>query len=118
MRDYEEVSRAAEAASAVGAEQGVREAVDDLGSLSQDLVPYDTGLLSQSLSKQVTGHGASTVGQVAYDRPPYAEIQHEDETLRHQDGRVAHFLSGPLKVEARRYVNHIARRTGEAINHA
>ncbi|GLW91772.1 hypothetical protein [Actinokineospora globicatena] len=117
MRDYEDVLRAAEAASAVGAELGMQEVVDDLGAESQDVVPYDQGDLSRSMRKTVTSAGAVTVGQVSYDTV-YAPYQHYDESLRHDPGRTAFFLSGPAYEDRVRHVDHLAQRVADAIGDA
>lgn len=56
-------------------------------------VPIEEGTLSRSGSVSVDrGQG---VVQISYDTP-YAVVQHEDESLRHDAGRKAKFLEDPM----------------------
>jgi hypothetical protein len=95
--------------------QGVGETCDDLLSVSRDEVPYDQGDLSNSGLAAVEATPAGAHGAVGYDTP-YAARQHEDPTLRHQDGRKARFLGDPLRENANRYLDHIAETVRDALS--
>ncbi|WP_018223887.1 minor capsid protein [Salinispora pacifica] len=63
---------------------------------SSTLVPHEEGDLERS-GEVTTDPGSGTVA-VSYDRP-YAGRQHEDMTLRHDDGRQAKYLEQPMTTE-------------------
>lgn len=88
----DEVIAALEAASF----EGTQLAGEYLLGESDALVPLEEGDLSRS--GEVTSD--ATTGQVAvsYDRP-YAVRQHEELTWRHDPGRTAKYLEGPMHDE-------------------
>lgn len=106
MDDFEAVLGDAERAVRRGTINGVRGACRSLLSDSRDLVPYDQGDLSRSGAVSMDTAGSEVEGQVSYDTP-YAVIQHEAEEFRHQDGRTANYLGGPLRANSDRYLAHI-----------
>lgn len=114
MDNFDAVLRRVDAATQRGMEQGVREALDEFGAATQDVVPYDQGTLSASMSKRVTGRGPIVDGHLAYDTV-YAARQHEETTWRHDPGRTAKYVSGPLASDGQRYAEWIAQRAADAI---
>lgn len=114
MKDFIAVLRASQEQLAAVLPEAVREACDDLLSVSRDEVPYDQGGLSNSGKVTVAGSGSEVEGAVSYDTP-YAARQHEEVGWNHQDGRKAKYLGDPFRENAQRYLDHIARRSGEAL---
>jgi|SRR6476469_6065202 len=115
MQDFGKVLAQAEQAIRAAMVQGVHEACDDLLSVSRDEIPYDQGDLSNSGLAAVEATATGANGAVGYDTP-YAARQHEDPTLRHQDGRKARFLGDPLRENADRYLDHIASTINNALS--
>lgn len=76
------------------------EAIQDLGhdalEKSNRVVPIEEGTLANSGT--VTSDKTAGVVQVSYDTP-YAVVQHEDQSLRHNDGRKAKFLEDVMLQE-------------------
>ena len=105
--DFEAVLDASLKSARRGTIRGVRESCRDLLSVSRDRVPYDQGDLSRSGAVSMDSTGTEVQGAVNYDTK-YAEIQHEAEDFRHQDGRTANYLGGPLREKSDRYLTHIA----------
>lgn len=95
--------------------EGVRDAADELLSVSRDEVPYDQGDLSRSGQAQVRSGGDVVVGAVSYDQPPYDVVQHEGVDLRHDNGRKAHFLSDPVRERGDDLIAHIGRKVGDVL---
>lgn len=56
-------------------------------------VPIEEGTLTRSGTVSVDR--ANGVIQISYDTP-YAIVQHEDQSLRHDDGRKAKYLEDPM----------------------
>ncbi|MGD6762045.1 hypothetical protein ACOKM5_24230 [Streptomyces sp. BH097] len=83
-------------ATQAGASRGVRLALEHLLQVSRGRVPIEEGTLERSGT--VTVNEADLEGAVSYDTP-YAVRQHEDMTLRHDNGRTAKYLEGPLHEE-------------------
>ncbi|WP_028183465.1 hypothetical protein [Salinispora arenicola] len=75
---------------------GLLVAGEHLLQTSSGLVPHEEGDLERS-GEVSSDPGSGTVA-VSYDRP-YAVKQHEDLTLRHDDGRQAKYLEGPMSTE-------------------
>jgi hypothetical protein len=67
---------------------GLRQAGELVLERSNRMVPLEEGTLERS--GRVTDNGRDEVA-VSYDTP-YARVQHEDMTLRHDNGRSAKFL--------------------------
>lgn len=88
--------RAAERAVRAGALRGIRIATERLLQLARARVPIEEGTLERSGVASVDED--SLTGAVSFDTP-YAVRQHEDMTLRHDDGRSAQYLRGPLHEE-------------------
>lgn len=65
-------------------------------SRSQELVPVDTGALSESCVIETTGQGFERVAKVAY-KAPYALYVHEDLTANHPNGGQAKFLEQAMR---------------------
>lgn len=96
----------AEARVLAALQRATKEAARDLKKRSQDVVPYDNGDLSRSAEVSTEVDGTTVRAAVSYDTP-YAAVQHEDTTLRHQDGRQAKYLSGPQRSKAQKYNQYI-----------
>ena len=64
---------------------GVTAVTNDVAARSDELVPFDTGNLSQSQTIDTPSPGGRIVGEVGYggSAAPYALVQHEDLTLSH-----------------------------------
>lgn len=75
---------------------GLEVAAEHLLQESSTLVPHEEGDLERS-GEVSSDPGSGTVA-VSYDRP-YAIRQHEDLTLRHDDGRQAKYLEQPMTTE-------------------
>lgn len=78
---------------------------------SRDVAPIEESTLIRSGFTEVDR--ANLVGQVAYDTP-YAVVQHEDPTLRHDAGRKDHYLSDVVEANRRRHLDHIQRKVAGA----
>ncbi|TDC42091.1 minor capsid protein [Micromonospora sp. KC213] len=87
--DGDEVEALLQAASFEGAEL----AAEHLLGESNLLVPHEEGDLERS--GEVTSDESTGEVVVSYDRP-YAVKQHEDLTLRHDEGREAKYLEKPM----------------------
>jgi hypothetical protein len=85
------------AAARRGALRGLATAAEHLLALSRREVPIEEGTLERSGRAEVDA--AAMRGSVSYDTP-YAVRQHEELTWRHDPGRNAKYLEGPLNREA------------------
>lgn len=76
--------------------EGLELAAEHLLRVSSDLAPHEEGDLARSgeVSKDETQQAVA----VSYDRP-YAVKQHEDMTLRHDEGKQAKYLETPMSTE-------------------
>ncbi|MFF7146046.1 minor capsid protein [Streptomyces sp. SID2888] len=79
-----------------GALRGLRLAAEHVLERSRRLVPIEEGTLERSGVASVDE--ATMTAGVSYDTP-YAVRQHEDLTLRHDNGRTAKYLEKPLREE-------------------
>lgn len=79
---------------------------------SSTLVPHEEGDLERS-GEVSSDPGSGTVA-VSYDRP-YAVRQHEDLTLKHDDGRRAKYLEGPMATDRDVMLALIARAAGKPL---
>lgn len=84
------------AAIAGASMEGLGLAAEHLLQVSSQLAPHEEGDLARSgdVSKD---EGRKAVA-VSYDRP-YAVVQHEDMTLRHDAGKTAKYLETPMTTE-------------------
>lgn len=80
-----------------GAVKGLNVAMEHLLQVSREEVPHEEGTLERSGTPSVDA--SSLTGAVSYDGP-YAVIQHEDLTFRHDAGRKAKYLEDPFDAEA------------------
>ena len=76
--------------------EGLELAAEHLLEVSSERVPLEEGDLDRS--GEVSSDRASGTVAVSYDRP-YAVRQHEDMTLRHDEGRTAKYLEDPMHEE-------------------
>lgn len=90
------LQRAAENVVA-GANRGLLLAAEHLLGESRRLVPTEEGTLDRS-GKVSTDEGSNRAA-VSYNTP-YAAVQHEDLTFKHDDGRQAKYLEQPMNTEA------------------
>ncbi|MYX36727.1 MULTISPECIES: hypothetical protein [unclassified Streptomyces] len=77
--------------------RGVQLAAEHVLERSRARVPIEEGTLERSGVVSVDEDDVTAA--VSYDQP-YAVRQHEDLTLRHDQGRTAKYLEGPLLEEA------------------
>jgi hypothetical protein len=89
-----------------GADKGTSDAAQHLLQVSQQRVPLEEGTLLRT--GRVIGSGLRK--GVTYDTV-YARRQHEELTWRHDPGRTAKYLEGPLNEEA----ETLQRIIGEAV---
>ncbi|WP_320069604.1 hypothetical protein [Micromonospora sp. RTGN7] len=75
---------------------GTEVAAEHLLQVSSTLVPHEEGDLERS--GEVSSDRSSQTVAVSYDRS-YSVRQHEDMTLRHDDGRQAKYLEEPMGTE-------------------
>lgn len=92
------------ARTARAAARGLGHAAEHLLGVSRQLVPLEEGTLERSGVASVSSSGAASAdaatlqAAVSYDTP-YAVIQHEDMTFRHDPGRQAKYLEQPMATE-------------------
>lgn len=79
-----------------GAVKGLNVAMEHLLQKSREQVPHEEGALERSGVPSVDE--ANLIGAVSYDTP-YAVRQHEDLTLKHDEGRKAKYLEDPFDAE-------------------
>ncbi|MEU8821803.1 hypothetical protein [Actinoplanes sp. NPDC048796] len=77
--------------------EGLELAAEHLLQVSTNLAPHEEGDLARS--GEVSSDKASGTVAVSFDRP-YAVVQHEDLTMRHDDGKQAKYLEEPMGTEA------------------
>jgi len=87
------------AAIAAQAERAALLAAQHVLGESTDVVPIEEGTLSRSGVATAETQGDQAVGAVSY-KGPYAVIQHERMDFRHDQGRQAKYLEGPLTASA------------------
>src|SRR5689334_13356302 len=92
--------------------QGLELAADHLLQVSSGLAPHEEGDLERS--GEVSKDPGSQTVAVSYDRP-YAVKQHEDMTLRHDDGRKAKYLEDPMNEEKPTMLALIAKAAGKPL---
>ena len=83
------------AAAQGGALRGVTLGAEHVLSESSKVVPIEEGTLSRSGKTSAEMTGDVAVAAVSYDTP-YAVRQHEELDYRHDPGRQAKYLEGPL----------------------
>ncbi len=93
-----------------GAERGVGMALEYLLAEARTQVPIEEGTLERSGATQQDG----LRGTVSFDTP-YAVIQHEDMSLRHDAGRSAKYLERPMAQEGPQAMRIIAAQIQRAI---
>jgi hypothetical protein len=86
-----QIAAAAERAALLGAQHVLAE--------STKVVPIEEGTLSRSGTATAETQGTAAVGAISYDGP-YAVRQHEELGYRHDQGRQAKYLEGPLTASA------------------
>lgn len=89
--------------------EGGKEAVEELKRLSQAVVPVDMMDLHNSATATFTPTAEGFRGSVTYDGP-YAARQHEEVDWRHDPGRQAKYLGGPLRANSDRLQEHITEK--------
>ena len=80
-----------------GAVRGLRIGMEHVLQVSREEVPHEEGTLERSGTPSVDP--VALIGAVSYDTV-YAIKQHEDLTLKHDDGRKAKYLEDPWDAEA------------------
>ncbi|MFF0721345.1 hypothetical protein [Micromonospora sp. NPDC003816] len=92
--------------------QGAQLAAEHLLQVSSGLAPHEEGDLERS--GEVSGDPGTGAVAVSYDRP-YAVRQHEDQTLRHDQGRKAKYLEDPMGTERATMLAIIAKTAGKPL---
>lgn len=100
------------AALAEASMEGLELAAEHLLQVSSSLVPHEEGDLERS--GEVTSDEASGTVAVSYDRE-YSVRQHEDLTLRHDDGRQGKYLEQPMSTEKPTMLALIAKAAGKPL---
>lgn len=90
-------SAAALSGTRAGSVRGLRLAAEHVLERARARVPIEEGTLERSGTASVDEE--SLTAGVSFDQP-YAVRQHEDLGLRHDDGRTAKYLEGPMTEEA------------------
>ncbi|WP_284291185.1 hypothetical protein [Luteimicrobium album] len=91
-------------------ERGLGVAAEHVLTVSNARVPHEEGTLERS---GATSQNGTTVA-ISYDTP-YAVRQHEDLSLRHDEGRQAKYLESALNDEARTVGDIVAQAAREAL---
>ncbi|XTZ18189.1 hypothetical protein ACQSSU_12845 [Micromonospora echinospora] len=107
--DGERVLAQLQDASLAGAEL----AAEHLLQVSSALAPHEEGDLERS--GEVSSDRGTGAVAVSFDRP-YAVRQHEDMTLRHDDGRRAKYLEEPMSTERDVMLRLIAKVAGRPLD--
>ena len=89
-------------------------AAEHVLSEATKLVPIEEGTLSRSGTTSTARDGLTVIAAVSYDTP-YARRQHEDMSYRHDQGRQAKYLEGPLRAEAGTVAKIVAAGVGKAL---
>ncbi|MEV4320989.1 hypothetical protein AB0J37_02020 [Microbispora rosea] len=92
-------------AERVGAVLGLKKAAEHLLQASRELVPIEEDTLERSGVASVDE--ADLRAAVSYDTV-YAVRQHEDLTLKHDEGRQAKYLEEPMDTERQTMLDKIA----------
>lgn len=103
-----------EALVLAAAEKAVGTAAEHVLGESTKVVPIEEGTLSRSGRTDTERDGATVVAAVSYGTP-YAVRQHEDLSYRHDPGRTAKYLEGPLRAEAGTVAKIVAAGVGKAL---
>jgi hypothetical protein len=85
--------------------EGLELAAEHLLQVSSQLAPHEEGDLARS--GEVSSDRSTNTVAVSFDRP-YAVVQHEDLTLRHDDGKQAKYLEEPMNSEQKTMLQLIA----------
>lgn len=91
---------------------GLELAAEHLLQVSSSLAPHEEGDLERS--GEVSKDPSTGAVAVSYDRP-YAVRQHEDMTLRHDEGRQAKYLEEPMSTEKPTMLALIATAAGKPL---
>jgi hypothetical protein len=100
------------AAERAGTVKGLRLAGEHVLAASRAVVPIEEATLERSGTASVDA--SNLRGAVSYDTP-YAVVQHEDLSLRHDSGRTAKYLERPLAEEAGTVAEIIAAQVRRAL---
>lgn len=96
MARFVDHSSRVRAAVTAGGVQGLTLASEHLLQVSRPRAPLEEGTLERS---GVASVDESTLRAAVSYNTPYAVRQHEDLTLKHDDGRTAKYLEGPTHTE-------------------
>lgn len=111
MRLSVTVNKAASKAMRDAAANALQDIVDnDLGD-SREVAPIEEGTLIRSSFAEVDR--ATLTGQVAYDTP-YAVVQEMDVTLKHDQGRKAHYLGDTVEQNRARNLAYLQSKVAGA----
>lgn len=91
---------------------GVRDAAEYVLGEAKDLVPHETGRLQNS--GRVSVDDENLRATISFDTP-YAVVQHENMTYRHDPGRSAKYLEIPLQSSGQQVRDLITRRIADEL---
>lgn len=102
----------------LAAGRALYEEANNIMASSKVIVPHDLGALADSgdvSSPEI--HGDAVVVELGYGGPatPYAIIQHEDMSLRHDPGRTAKYLERPVLSRANDLGHALRARIAQAL---
>lgn len=101
------------------AAEGLFDAVDHLGEEANRTVPIEEEILGGSMVPSVnhpSGGGSGRLrGAVSYDTP-YARRQHEDLTLRHDEGRRAKWLEQTFRERGQASLEYVAAQIRQVLS--
>ena len=81
------------------AQDAVVQSTEHVLTESRKVAPIEEGTLERSGRTSVEAQSGQVVGAISYDTP-YAVVQHEAMDFRHDEGRQAKYLEGPLTGES------------------
>ncbi|WP_141137410.1 hypothetical protein [Blastococcus mobilis] len=105
------INPAATRAMHEAAANALDDVLEDTLKESNEVAPIEETTLIRSGFTEVDRK--QLVGQVAYDTP-YAVVQHEDPTLKHDPGRKDHYLEDTVEANRKRYVEYLQRKVAGA----
>ena len=105
------ISPAATRAMHDAAADALQDIVEDDLAESQAVAPIEEATLIRSGFTEVDRKNLT--GQVAYDTP-YAVVQHEDPTLKHDAGRKDHYLEDVVEANRKRHVDYLQKKVASA----
>lgn len=111
MKITVKINPAATRAMHDAAADALQDIVEDDLAAAQQVVPIEEATLSRSGFTEVDRKNLTA--QVAFDTP-YAVVQHEDVTLRHDAGRKDHYLEDVVEANRARHLEYLQAKVAGA----